>query len=358
MKTQQTQRLEACIQEIAEILYQNTPAEDLTTLEGIEQAVRGHMLKEVSPRVGFFFVKTSTGTTQGKTRTLKSCIGELKLNAQQLQRLGVNARRRVSPFFETCCLRVCANESYAHAEEDLKLLLGMDAAHSSLQRCVARQDLSLPEPKEIIQSLSLDGGKVRLRSPQIGAASYWRDYKAACLNEHDVGAYYHDKLSLSDWVNAQPLDDPLVCLGDGHPGIWKLFEAIAAPEQRLEILDWYHLKENLFKVGGSLKRILQAEALLWHGNLEAVLDVFKDSPLRPAQNFCAYLNDHAARIVNYAYFQAMTLMPIPIGSGSVESAVKPIDQRLQLTGAQWNPGNVNQMLALRCNYLSGSFNSS
>jgi hypothetical protein len=29
-----------------------------------------------------------------------------------------------------------------------------------------------------------------------------------------------------------------------------------------------------------------------------------------------------------------------------------------LTGAQWDPKNVNPMLALRCNYLSGSLNSS
>lgn len=57
MDAQQTQRLQACVQEISEILYQNTPTEELTTLEGIEKAVRGHMLKEVSPRVGFFLSK-------------------------------------------------------------------------------------------------------------------------------------------------------------------------------------------------------------------------------------------------------------------------------------------------------------
>ena len=57
MNAQQTKRLQACVQEISEILYENTPAEELTTLEGIEQAVRGHMLKEVSPRIGFFLSK-------------------------------------------------------------------------------------------------------------------------------------------------------------------------------------------------------------------------------------------------------------------------------------------------------------
>lgn len=59
MDTQETKRLKACVQEISEILYRNTPSEELTTLEGIEQSVRQHMLKEVSPRVGFFLSKQS-----------------------------------------------------------------------------------------------------------------------------------------------------------------------------------------------------------------------------------------------------------------------------------------------------------
>jgi hypothetical protein len=211
---------------------------------------------------------------------------------------------------------VCANTSYTDAQEDLKLLLGMEAAHSSLHRCVARQALNRPEANETIQSISLDGGKVRLRSPEQGQPSYWRDYKVACLNEHWMGAYFQDNLSLSDWVNAQPLANPVVCLGDGHAGVWKVFEEIGTPEQRFEILDWYHLKENLYKVGGSLKCIIQAEALLWYGCLEEALALFKASKLKQAQNFCAYLEEHGTRIVNYAYFQSMTLSQIPIVSVS------------------------------------------
>ncbi len=38
---------------------------------------------------------------------------------------------------------------------------------------------------------------------------------------------------------------------------------IGSPASRMEILDWYHLRENLYKVGGSLKRLKQAEAQLW-----------------------------------------------------------------------------------------------
>jgi len=45
----------------------------------------------------------------------------------------------------------------------------------------------------------------------------------------------------------------MYCIGDGHPGIWNLFQEIGVTEQRQEILDWYDLKENLYKAGGSLK---------------------------------------------------------------------------------------------------------
>jgi len=40
----------------------------------------------------------------------------------------------------------------------------------------------------------------------------------------------------------------------GFQGVWKLFTEIGSQESRQEILDWYHLRENLHKVGGSIKR--------------------------------------------------------------------------------------------------------
>ncbi|NJO77027.1 MAG: ISKra4 family transposase, partial [Leptolyngbyaceae cyanobacterium RM1_406_9] len=60
---------------------------------------------------------------------------------------------------------------------------------------------------------------------------------------------------------------------------------------------------------------------------------------------------HRTRIVNYAYYQAELLCSI--GSGAVESAVKQIDRRLQISGAKWNVESVNPMLQLKCAYLNG-----
>lgn len=54
MTPQEAERLQACVQEIAAILYKNTPGNEVTTLEGIEKTVRQQMLKHVSPEVALF----------------------------------------------------------------------------------------------------------------------------------------------------------------------------------------------------------------------------------------------------------------------------------------------------------------
>lgn len=122
-----------------------------------------------------------------------------------------------------------------------------------------------------------------------GQESIWRDYKAVSLHHHATAAWFQDNASLIEWVNGQPLAPVVTCLGDGHDGIWNIVALVATPQERQEILDWYHLNENLFKVGGSRKRLRQAEALLFSGNIEAAIALFADSPRKQAQNFCAYL---------------------------------------------------------------------
>ncbi len=54
MILEQKERLAAHIQEIAKILYKNTPPEKIETFEGIETAVREQVLEHVSPKIAFF----------------------------------------------------------------------------------------------------------------------------------------------------------------------------------------------------------------------------------------------------------------------------------------------------------------
>ncbi len=66
-----------------------------------------------------------------------------------------------------------------------------------------------------------------------------------------------------------------------------------------------------------------------------------------------YLEKHRHRILNYDYYQAEGICSI--GSGAVESAIKQIDRRVQVSGAQWKAENVPQVLAHRTAYLNELF---
>ncbi len=54
MDTEKLQQIQAHARAIAALLYDETAPEQLTTLEGIETAVRGHILEHVSPEIGLF----------------------------------------------------------------------------------------------------------------------------------------------------------------------------------------------------------------------------------------------------------------------------------------------------------------
>ena len=76
----------------------------------------------------------------------------------------------MSPQIEKCCLLLVANESFANAERDLEILTGVRIPHSTQHRLV--NNYQLPEAKisKKAESLSVDGGSVRLRT-QLGEKS-------------------------------------------------------------------------------------------------------------------------------------------------------------------------------------------
>lgn len=275
----------------------------------------------------------------------------MSINEQQGQRLGLKAQTQWSPHLERCCLLLSANESYENAAQDIAVLTGLAVSKSTQQRLVHRQDFPAESVDSGVKEMSIDGGKVRLRTPQ-GHPSEWRDYKGVNLHQCCVAAFFKANDALVAWLNQQPLASPLVCIGDGHDGIWNLFAQVDTSVQRLEILDWYHLMENLGHVGGSQQRLDAVEACLWHGDVEGAVKPFDDWPHERVDRFIAYLAKHRHRLVNYNYYQAEG---ISIGSGEIESTVKQIGRRLKISGAQWDEDNVQQVLHQRCAYLNGYF---
>ena len=251
---------------------------------------------------------------------------------------------------EDSCLILSAQSSYEKATRDLEKLTGIKVSRGTQQRLVQRRQWSAPQVEEPITEMSLDGDRIRLRTP-LGEPCVWKEYKAVSLHGQGVAAFFKQNDRLVQWLNAQPLASLVACLGDGHDGIWNLFAQVGREHQRLEILDWYHLMENAQPVRGSPAQLSHLEALLWQGQpLQACSYLFKYR-LWGATNFVGYLQRHQHRIITYSARQAAGHS---VGSGSVESLVKQIAARVKISGAQWAAHNVPNVLLQRCAYLNGA----
>lgn len=232
----------------------------------------------------------------------------------------------------------------------MEILTGLTVSHSTQKRLIQRHEFKEVNLKQEVEELSVDGGKVRLRT-SAGLGCEWRDYKAVNIHGLAVAAYFQDNQALLRWVNQQQLSEIVTCIGDGDDGIWNLIAGIATIESRLEILDWYHLVENLYKVGGHKNCLAKVEAFLWRRNVAAAITEFDGWSYPQVTNFIAYLYKHQSRIPDYWYFQTEQISSI--GSGAIKSTVKQIGRRVKISGAQWNKQNVPQVLFHRTAYLNG-----
>lgn len=271
------------------------------------------------------------------------------MSPKRAQELGLKGKSCISPALEKCCLRACAKSSYHHAAEDIEVLMGVKVGHTTLHRMVNRVELPPSQAQQASEVMSVDGGKVCLRTEQ---GTQWRDYKLISLHGSVCEAFFQDLDGMQTWHEQQPKALFVTSLGDGHDGVWKVIHRLtqAVPIQR-QVLDWYHLKENLYKVGGSLKRLQEVETLLWHGWVDSAIQAFEGLKHPQARRFQQYLQKHRHRIPDYAHYQRLGIV---IGSGEVESKIKQVGARLKLSGARWLAHNVPHILRLRCAYLNRS----
>lgn len=75
MNIERQQALQEHILAIAKILYEETPAEDLKTLGGIEQAIRRQLQQQVMPQIGIFLSKQPPAQRLGISGPSKVCLG-------------------------------------------------------------------------------------------------------------------------------------------------------------------------------------------------------------------------------------------------------------------------------------------
>jgi hypothetical protein len=71
-------------------------------------------------------------------------------------------------------LRLSATVSYEQAEQDIAYLTGIRVPAKTQQRLVHRQTFQWSDVEQPMAELSVDGGKVRLRTP-LGEECEWKD---------------------------------------------------------------------------------------------------------------------------------------------------------------------------------------
>ena len=191
---------------------------------------------------------------------------------------------------------------------------------------------------------------------------------------------FREKVALEAQKRGVQTAQLLVFLGDGAPWVWKTASELFP--KAIQILDWYHAMEHVWAVGrakfGTREKELWAwvkvrETELWDGNVKAVIAAVKvisaelgapDQTLSEtaravdrawiAYRNIGYFEDNCQRM-NYPEYRAKNL---PIGSGVVESACKHVvASRMKHAGMRWDETGAENILALRCHYLNGRWDS-
>lgn len=75
MTPSERKKLQVCLREASEILYNNADPDSLETLEDIEIAVREQVLENVSPQIAFFLSKEKQKQERGENVKSKVALG-------------------------------------------------------------------------------------------------------------------------------------------------------------------------------------------------------------------------------------------------------------------------------------------
>jgi len=151
----------------------------------------------------------------------------------------------------------------------------------------------------------------------------------------------------------------VVAIGDGAHWIWNLVEEHFP--QAIQIVDWYHASEYIWKVahaiygeGSALAKQWAKNRLdeLWEGQVDAVLRHCQEhaSAGEVVQQAITYYTNNQARM-RYPEYRAKGLQ---IGSGTVESGCKHvIGARLKGAGMIWSLEGARAVAKVRARLRSG-----
>ncbi len=161
---------------------------------------------------------------------------------------------------------------------------------------------------------------------------------------------------------------------DGGNGIWERIDQLEEefPEAPIHrVLDYTHAKQNLKEIADLIhqacgvwdyeyaKVLKQLNNWLWQGKIDSIRTFINDRLHRKRQKKKALkkLNDYFGNAEKFQY-QTYREAGLPIGSGTVESAIRRvINLRVKSAGQFWKLENAERMIFLRSQVLSGRWHS-
>lgn len=267
-----------------------------------------------------------------------------------------------------------------------ELLARAKAAEAARVSAPAHRGERAPEKRvaqvdglEGMANLSTDGGMIHLRHEG------WKEVKISTISavEWETTLSGEERIRLSRTSHVARLDNAdafapyqyaeglrrglnrvqtLASVNDGASWIERITQTNFP--QAIQIVDWYHAKHRLIQVAqavwGTGQRahqwVDQRLSQLRQGQVAKVIAALRPLPLATKEDQVrtspGYFEDNRSRM-RYHHFRRQRL---PIGSGSVESAVDQVVQhRLHRPGRGWNRQQASGLLALLGEYHSGRF---
>lgn len=233
--------------------------------------------------------------------------------------------------------------------------------------------------------ISLDGGKVNTtegwREVKVVAVSDVEELKEPAadgtrvtLTNHSYRAGFWEAKEFGEeqWAEAQSRGveqaKRVTSVNDGAPWIWGLI--LLCYPTALQVLDWWHVVDRLWKVAnlvvgqGTEAAAAWMEARkdeLWDGRVLAVIGALgkleprSEDAKEEVRLLTEYLRSHAERM----RYRQIRESGAPVGSGTVESACKNVvGSRMKRGGMRWKVERAEGVLALRCALLSGRWKDS
>ena len=246
--------------------------------------------------------------------------------------------------------------------------------------------------------VSMDGGRIRLKEKKRGQRTAkgrcrykgaWREPKLFIIYVVDAeGKLERSFMPVMD-ANIRGPDalfkllrsylgqlgiaeaDQVLFVADGARWIWNRIPALVhalglKPEQVHELIDFYHAVEHLGKVAGLRKSWTARQRKLWvrkhrrllrQGQVEKVIEAVKAVCRGRYTKGIRTERDYFVRNISRMAYARVRALKLPIGSGSVESAIRRVvNLRLKGPCIFWCKENAEAILLLRCYWKAGRWN--